>query len=475
MKKNTYFVWKLAYDNSLDAFVPEAWAQESLAILEENMVIGKLVHRDFNAEIAKFGDVVNTRSIGEFSALRKDDRSDITLQDATATNIAVPLDQHLHTSFVIKDGEQSKSFKNLIEEYLQPAVLSIAQQVDRILLGQAAGFLENTVGEFGNFTATNAKEQILKLRQEMNTNKVPMNGRYLILNPAAETAVLTDDAFTDADRVGDNGSALREASLGRKLGFDMFMCQNMAYPSGGTTTAGSADTAGAVGDVTLGVTAGGNETIGHWVVVDGDAIPRRVYAASAGASISVYPALREVMSSSAVITHYTQADVNQATASLNAGGTASASGYRAGWHGPIVYDGGPLIVVGQLITFGVAATTGALVAAQEVYTVIDVDSTTGFTLDRPLAAAIANDSKINPGPMGGYNFAFNKHAVAFVSRPLALPMAGAGARAAVANFNDLSIRICITYDGTKQGHIVTVDMLCGVKKLSEARGAVLLN
>jgi len=31
-----------------ECWVPELWAKESLRILEENMVIGNLVHRDFN-------------------------------------------------------------------------------------------------------------------------------------------------------------------------------------------------------------------------------------------------------------------------------------------------------------------------------------------------------------------------------------------------------------------------------------------
>ena len=473
--KKSFFTWKLAYDNSLDAFNPELWAQESLAILEENMVIGRLVHRDFEPEIAKYGDVVNTRSIGEFGATRKDDRSNVTIQDATATNIAVPLNQQIHTSFLIRDGEQSKSFKNLVEEYLQPAVLSIAQFIDKLLLGQHSSFImSNVVGEFGNFTATNAKEQILELRETMNINKVPPNGRVLILNPTAETAILTDDAFTDADRVGDNGSALREASLGRRRGFDMFMCQNMATPTGGTTTAGAADAAAAIGANLLPVAAAGDETIGHFVVVAGDAIPRRVYSVNTGVSISVHPPLREVMADTTVVTHYTQTNVNQGTASLDAGGTAAASGYRAGWHGPIAYDGGQVVVLGQIVAFGVGTTTAALVAADEYYTVIAATSTT-FTLDRPLAAAVADNAKVNLGPAGGYNLAFVKHAIAFVSRPLAIPMAGTGARAGVANFNGLSIRVCITYDGNKQGHLVTVDLLCGVKPLSTARAAVLLN
>jgi hypothetical protein len=42
-----------------DAFIAETWALEGLAILEENMVAANLVHRDFENEIARFGDVVN--------------------------------------------------------------------------------------------------------------------------------------------------------------------------------------------------------------------------------------------------------------------------------------------------------------------------------------------------------------------------------------------------------------------------------
>ena len=99
------------YENNLDAYIPELWAQEGLAILEENMVMANLVHRDFENEIAKFGDVVNTRKPGEFRIRRKTDGTTLVQQDATATNVPVPLDQWFYESFVIRDGEGSKSFQ----------------------------------------------------------------------------------------------------------------------------------------------------------------------------------------------------------------------------------------------------------------------------------------------------------------------------------------------------------------------------
>jgi hypothetical protein len=84
----------VCYDNDNDAFVPELWAFEGLMQLEELMVIANLVHRDFENEVASFGDVVNTRRPGEFKIRRKSDKTtSLEKQDASATNTQVALNQ----------------------------------------------------------------------------------------------------------------------------------------------------------------------------------------------------------------------------------------------------------------------------------------------------------------------------------------------------------------------------------------------
>jgi hypothetical protein len=42
------------------------------------------------------------------------------------------------------------------------------------------------------------------------------------------------------------------------------------------------------------------------------------------------------------------------------------------------------------------------------------------------------------------------------------------------NHNGLSMRTTIAYDPYKQGHLVTVDMLCGVAVFDTAQGFVML-
>lgn len=447
------------YANDFDALIPELWANESLAILEENMVMGNLVHRDFSPLVADFGDIVNTRRPSEFVAKRKWINDDVTIQDASTTNVQVKLDQHVHVSFLLRDGEIALSMKGLVDMFIAPAMLAEARFVDRVLYGQYAGFLGNTVGNIGGFTGDNVKNYILDTREKMNTNKAYVEGRNFVLGTKTESAALKPEFFTSADKVGDNGTALRKASLGEKLGFNFFMTQNAASVVGAfTSRAFQINNAAGypAGATALTVDTGTGEiTVGSWVKIDG--IPYQVTARTGTApttAITIDRGLLRAVADNVVVTAYTPGAVNL------------LAGYAAGWYKPIAFDGfsGATPKVGQVVNFGTTLTK---------YTVVDADSTT-ITLDRPLEAAIADDAAVNVAPDGEYNFAFHRNALTMVNRPLPLPMAASGARAAVVNYNGLSIRVVITYDGNKQGHLVTLDFLFGVKILDTNLGAVMV-
>jgi hypothetical protein len=115
-----------------------------------------------------FGDVVNTRQPASFKIRRKTDDDDVETQDARSTNVQVPLDQHIYNSFVIKDGEASKSFQELVAIYLLPAMQVIARGVDRAVLGQVHKFLAGPAGRVGrllNLDETNSKDYLLEARE----------------------------------------------------------------------------------------------------------------------------------------------------------------------------------------------------------------------------------------------------------------------------------------------------------------------
>lgn len=447
------------FDNQLDPFVPEIWAAESLLVLYKNVLAVNLVHRDFENEIAQFGDTVNTRRPAKFVAKKKVDSDNVTNQDATATNVAVLLNQHLHVSFTIKDGEESKGMVSLVATYLEPALQAIAQGLEEVVLGERYNFLTTTRGQLDTAPTIDV---VNNLYADMTDNLAPLMGRRVITSSTTKADLMSISTFHEADKVGDDGTALREGSLGRKLGFDWFMSQNSPKIAATDTTTGAMNGAGSVGDTSLTVD-GFSAAIsnGSWVTVAGDLTPQLVTGTTGGATptaIAISPGLANAVADNAVVTVYDPVLVN------------NGSGYATGWVKAITIDDATIAPkAGQLASVGATS-----LSAATKYGVMTDSSTTSLLLNRGTEAALADDDVIGLGPAGSYNWAFHRDAVALVTRPLALPMEGAGARGFVQDLDGLSVRVVISYDSQAQGHRVTVDVLAGVKTLNEDLGAILL-
>jgi hypothetical protein len=427
--------------------------------------MANLVHRDFSPLVASFGDVVNTRRPGEFSTKRKAQSDSIVRQDASSTNVQVPLNQHIYVSFIIKDEEASLSFKELIEFHLEPAAMQMARSVDRILCGQVHEFNSNNAGRLAEMSASNAKDWILETREIMNINKAYPNGRNLVISPQAETQMLKTELFIAANQRGDGGTALEEARLGRVLGFDTYMNQNVNY-----VTLANADTltlnhtAGAsLGDTgNKACTAGSAPTVGAYVWFTGEGQPHEVQAVTGTLTgITLVEPYKYAVSANAVGYAFEPATV----------GATYAAGYDKGVTLNTI-TANKLPVVGQILAFGTDAG-----GDRKEYTIIETDSvnTTSVIvwLDRPLEVGVTAADSAFPGPQGSWNFAFHRDALALVSRPLALPSGSLGVSAAVGSYNDLAMRVAMQYDIDAQGTIVTLDMLCGVATLDTNLGCVL--
>ena len=457
--------FRVVFDNDFGtndrAYVPEVWAQESLMVLEDHMVAANLVHRDFEDDIKEFGDLVNTRRPSSFTAKRKTDNDDISLQDAEATKVQVKLNQYLYTSFLIRDGQMTRSFKDLVNEFLTPAVVSIATATDQIILNQAYGFMANSVGQL---STDPTKSTVISAGTKMNTNKAPGNpgDRVMFLSPNAHGALLGVEDFTKVSYADDAGEALKNANLGRKFGWDFYMCQNVPSVATTQTTQAAAInlSAGyAIGTTTLAIDGTSDTfTAGQWCTIAGDMTPQMIVTPTGTPTnqIIVSPGLKTAVDNDAVITVYPVGAVNL------------SAGYAAGWVKDIAFDAfsdAPLS--GQMISHGTT------VALREDYGLIGTPTTVLGSLDREVQTAMVNNDQLALGPAGDFCLGINKNAVALVSRPLAVVSQEYGVRQAVVNYNGLSIRVSMQYNSTNQGMIVTVDMLCGVKVLDTNLGVVM--
>lgn len=221
-------------------------AKEALMRLDANLVMGGLVYRDYDSEFqAKVGDTVTIRKPVTFTAAEFS--TAISAQAITENSTTVVLDKHLDVSFEITAKEMSLSIDQYSERIINPAMAAIAQKIDEYLCGLYAD-VPFYAGTAGTTPATLAA--VAAAGKVLNINKAPMAGRNLVIDPSAHASLVVLDAFAGADKSGST-EALREASIGRALGFDTYMDQNIKAHANGTATSGNAS--GTAGDATIAV------------------------------------------------------------------------------------------------------------------------------------------------------------------------------------------------------------------------------
>lgn len=202
---------------------PDIIAREALMQLRNNAVMAQLVHRDYSSEFAgAVGDTISIKKPASFVA--KEFGSEIELQDATEGSIDVKLDKFLDVSFAVTSKEMTLDIDDFSQQLLIPAMQAFADKIDKYLLGLASGVTNNVSYTIGSGTV---RDTIVDARKFLTDNAVPLTNRSFVFGGNMEADLLKTDLFTSAEKVGDEGTALREASLGRKFGLDMYTDQNV--------------------------------------------------------------------------------------------------------------------------------------------------------------------------------------------------------------------------------------------------------
>jgi hypothetical protein len=212
-------------------------AKEALMILDNNLVAAKLVHRGFEDE---FGDAMNGFESGDTISIRRP--TDFTVRDgATAANqditegkVSLVVDQQKGVDFGFTSKELTLNIKDLSERVIKPAMVQLANQIDKDVLGLYK-YVPNWVGTAGNTVDSFA--DFSKAPQRLDEYAVPMEGRSAILAPAdhwgllgSQTALYITDAAKDA---------YRRRSLGDIGGVETFMAQNIPAHTTGSDLGGT--------------------------------------------------------------------------------------------------------------------------------------------------------------------------------------------------------------------------------------------
>ncbi len=386
---------------------PQIIAHEALLQLENNMVLGNLVHREYKREFVKAGDKVTIRRPVRFLA---QDGAPLVKQDVEEGSTEIAVDRRKHVGWEFSGKDLTLSIDDYSRRYIQPAMNVLANEVDLSLAGLYSE-VWNHVGTPG--TTPSSFLDLAAAGKRLDQMAVPRADRAAVFDPEAAWS-LADGLKTVYVQDKARG-AYEDARIGRYAAFDTYGDQNIR-----------AHTVGAHGGAPL---------------VNG------------GAQAVAYAAAKDSNQQSLVTDGWPAS-----TAVLKAGDVFTVAGVYA--VNPVSGDKQAFL---QQFVVKADATSDALGNATLTISPAIVTAGPYRTVD---AAPADNAAIAVAGAAGGVypqNLTFHRHAFALVTVPLDLPE-GAGF-ASRATAGGLSVRVVKDYDITADTEIIRLDLLYGVKAI----------
>lgn len=205
--------------------------RRALMTLENNLVTTKYVTREYDDQFAvagaKIGNVLNVRKPPRF--VRTDGQA-LQLQDVTETSTPVTLTTQAQRSFAFTSQEQALDIDDYNERFLEPAMASMANQVDYDIL-QLFSTVFNEVGTPG--TVPNALLTYLQAGVLMDNQAAPKSPRDLIVGSQMQATIVDalKGLFQASTQIAEQ---YKTGNMGITAGFRWSMDQNVPTFTVGT-------------------------------------------------------------------------------------------------------------------------------------------------------------------------------------------------------------------------------------------------
>lgn len=284
--------------NTITEVLPKLLAQGLLA-LRQNVVLPRLINTDLQDLAAQKGNIINVPIPSAIAA--RDVTPAVSYAanvDSAPTSVAVTLDFWKEAPFQMSDNDIVSAMDGVIPMQASEAIKALANAVDSYILGKHVGIF-GMAGTPGTTPFNASLTMAATARKLLNRQLAPVDNRRAVLDPDAEANLLLNTQVLQFDQRGD-AEGIIQGSIGRKLGVDWYMDQNITStytPGTGWASGNIASTVGgAIGDTTLNIinaTASGSIKVGDIFTLTADTQARQyVIVTNATISLTVASAIK---------------------------------------------------------------------------------------------------------------------------------------------------------------------------------------
>lgn len=222
--------------------------------LSNNLVFARLSNKTYKEDFTvKIGQTISYRLPVQFTATKA---TGLAVQGVTENYGQITINTPGQVAWEFADIDLNLTIDQYDERYTTPAAISLAQQMDN----DGATLASSVYNAVGTVNTAITFDTMQNAKQFLDEFAVPMNSRYFALTPVMERQVQGDlmKFFTPADTFKD---IVGEAAIGRLVGADGYMSQNIQYHTSGTAAGLTLNIAVAEGDSVVQLRDSGNGTL----------------------------------------------------------------------------------------------------------------------------------------------------------------------------------------------------------------------
>lgn len=219
---------------ALEGFKPTIWSGALLEQLQKSLVFAAVANRDYEGDIVNFGDRVKINEIGAITISAY--TGTVTLQELGDAQKELLIDQAKYFGFKVDDVTAAQMKPKVIASAMQKAAYGLKDNADQYLahLYTEAG-VTGSIGTTAvpiSITSVNVVEYIGLIEQGLNENNVPLENRWLIVSPWFHQKLV----LAKVQLVTDNTGVFENGFIGRALGFNIYISNNLHEASSKTGT-----------------------------------------------------------------------------------------------------------------------------------------------------------------------------------------------------------------------------------------------
>lgn len=215
---------------TLTHFIPELWSASILENFHRDTVLVGMANREYEKaftagskiHIPGIVDVkVKDYKTGAVTASGGTKVPRTTVPDAVeSTGIEITIDQEKSFDFLVDDIDAAQANQSL-DAYTKSAAAALVEDAETFLTAMLTSKGTAVTGIANPTDWASAYAAILKLRGKLSAEKVPAMDRVLLINAAFEEFLLSDGSKLTSFDKSNMTDGLREATIGRLLGFDV--------------------------------------------------------------------------------------------------------------------------------------------------------------------------------------------------------------------------------------------------------------